>query len=195
LPPDDVEAYVQTINEMILEETDNFVVKVLNEFIGREDTETHAKSRDLGYEVVDYSAEVIGDSITTDNRGIGLLYLPNLSGQDNEPFYSVFDKFGNNVGGTRFGEELPLKEGSYVVRYGSGGQDKEMYQTVEVRPRWRYNATPNWGCLVVDVLDEQRNYVKVSYNLFGNDNGYDYYVYWWNSIILFWSSIYKVLYS
>ncbi|MCF7920807.1 MAG: DUF481 domain-containing protein [Candidatus Cloacimonetes bacterium] len=174
IPKGDVEAFVQAINEMILKETNNFVVKILNEFSGKKESLAQSVSQDSGYEVVDYSAEVSGDSTTTDDRSIGLLYLPNLSGQDNEPFYKVLDMKGNDITTARFGEEMPLKEGKYMLHYGSGGDDQGMYQSVEIRPRWRYNVFPNWGCLIVDVMDEQRNYVKTGYNVFDNENGYDY---------------------
>ncbi len=171
---DDIEAFVQAVNEMILQETDNFVVQILNKFTGFKDlkeSETGVISR---YEEVDYSAEVIGDTISTDERGIGLLYLPNLSGEDNEPYYYVYGKRGETAGSARMGEELPLKEGTYNVEYGSLRESHMMSKKVEIKPRWRYNVEPDWGCLIVDVMDEQRNYVKVSYTIYDNEDGFDY---------------------
>ncbi|MCF7911965.1 MAG: DUF481 domain-containing protein [Candidatus Cloacimonetes bacterium] len=171
---DDIEAFVQKVNEMILHETDNFIVRILNKFTGFKELQETEKSAVSRYEEVDYSAEVIGDTISTDERGIGLLYLPNLSGEENEPYYYVYGKNGEMAGSARMGEELPLREGIYNVEYGSMRESRMMSKKVDIKPRWRYNVEPDWGCLIVDVMDEQRNYVKVSYTIYDNEDGFDY---------------------
>jgi len=171
---DDVEAFVQKVNEMILQESNNFMVKILNEFTGFQEQSQIVESKVSRYQEIDYSPEVLGDSITVDNSGIGLLYFPNLSGDDNEPYYYVKDRNGKTIEMARMGEEVPVKEGSYNVEYGSHQESRGMSQTVEVRPRSRYNVEPDWGCLIVDVMNEQRNYVKVSYTIFDNADGFDY---------------------
>jgi ABC-type uncharacterized transport system auxiliary subunit len=170
----DVETFVQLINEMILQETDNFTARFLNTLTGFIDPARTELSSLQRYEEIDYSAKVIGDSTTVDNRGIGLLYLPNLSGEENEPFYFTYDESGNEVGSARMGEELPLPEGTYEVRYGTLREAGMMTQEVNVKPRWRYSVEPDWGCLIVDVMDEQRNYVKTGFTLFDNETGFDF---------------------
>jgi len=69
----DVETFVQLINEMILQETDNFTARFLNTLTGFIDPARTELSSLQRYEEIDYSAKVIGDSTTVDNRGIGLL--------------------------------------------------------------------------------------------------------------------------
>lgn len=171
---DDVETFVQKINDMILQESNNFIVKILNKFTGFQEVSQAEERITSNYQPIDYSAEALGDNLSGDEGGIGLLYFPNLSGADNEPYYYVKDKNGDNYKMARMGEELPLPEGTYNVEYGSLHGAKGMSQRVEVKPRWRYNVDPDWGCLIVDVMNEQRNYAKVSYTIYDNGDGFDY---------------------
>ncbi|MDP8220337.1 MAG: ABC-type transport auxiliary lipoprotein family protein [Candidatus Stygibacter frigidus] len=170
----DVEAFVQKVNDMILEESNNFIVKILNKFTGFQEKSKTEESITSRYDQIDYSAQVLGDSTTVDESGIGLVYLPNLSGKDNEPFYYVKDKNGYNLKMAHMGEEVPLPKGNYTVEYGSQIGSHGMSQRIDVKPRWRLNVEPDWGCLIVDVMDEQRNYAKVSYTIYDNADGFDY---------------------
>lgn len=171
---DDVESFVQKVNQMILQETDNFIIRILNRFTGYQITDQAEQDTETFYQEIDYAADIVGDSTRTDNGGIGLIYLTNLSGSDNEPYYYAYDKNNDFAGSARMGEELPLSEGNYLIKYGSLSSEKLMSRKVEVIPRFRYNVEPDWGCLVVEIIDEQRNYVKVPYNIYDNKDGFDF---------------------
>ena len=171
---DDVEDFVQKVNDMILQESNNFIVKILNKFTNFQEESQAEESLTSKYDQIDYSAQVLGDSTTVEDGGIGLVYFPNLSGEDNEPYYYVKDKNGDNLKMAHMGVEVPLPEGTYNVEYGSQQGSHGMSQRIDVKPRWRYNVEPDWGCLIVDVMDEQRNYAKVSYTIYDNADGFDY---------------------
>lgn len=175
IPPNDMQYFVQEINRMILEETSNFMAETLNELKGTQyKGQEEIAERDSTYSVIDYSQHAIGDTSRVRDKQTGLLYLPNLSGETNEPYYTIYTMNNKEVEQGQFGFETSLDIGQYIVRYGDGGLDQQMEQKVKILPYWRKSVQPDWGCLIVNVIDEQRNYVKVSYNLFDNEDGYDY---------------------
>lgn len=161
------ETYVQRINEMILNETDNFIKKVLIYF-------------DKGQIAVEYLheieerfdpnlTEILEEEIPS--VGKGLLLLPALTRSDNEPYYMIVDKYGYEYSG-KMGNPVPLLEGKYTIYYGSGNQDQMMSKKgIEIIPRYKRIIEPDWGCLMVDIIDEDRNFRKIRYEIFDSENG------------------------
>lgn len=156
-----MDTYVQEINDMILYETDNFVRKVLHTYRQvddpeREDTEDIARP-DL--EPIDYEDETI--------TGSGVLLLPALSRTDNEPYFIVYDQEGNEIATENMGTSVVLPQGVYEVHYGSGSERQMMVKSdVEIFPNYRTVIEPDWGTLTIDIVDENRNYAKVRYEIF-----------------------------
>jgi len=160
----DLDTYVQTINEMILEQSDNFIRKILvfqNKLNIIKETELDGNK----------DSSIIAFEEEQTFSGKGLLLLPALSGTDNEPYYIIKDQKGNEKN-VKPGEEVPLKEGNYKISYGSGNEKQRMKkEKVEIRPRYKTIIEPNWGCLIIDIIDENRNFAKVRYEIFNLKNG------------------------
>ncbi len=164
---DEVETFVQQVNEMLLEETDHFIVKIDRFFEDGtlpDDTIASGKTK----------ADSLLQSVEREEQipsGMGLLLLPAISESDEEPHFIVTDKYGMETTG-RMGEPLPLWKGKYTLRMGSGDFDQMMKKDeVEIVPRFKTLIKPEWGALKVKIVDESRNYAKVRYEIFDQSTG------------------------
>jgi ABC-type uncharacterized transport system auxiliary subunit len=164
---DDMDTFVQTINDILLNETDNFIRKII--LYSVLDTEavlpsiiTREEAEPLIFEISE-EEEISG--------GKGLLLLPAITRTDNEPHYKIIDKYGYEQSG-QMGTAIPLLEGIYSIKYGSGKANQLMSQdNIKVVPRYKTIIEPDWGCLIVDIMDEKRNFAKVRYEVFDLENG------------------------
>ncbi|MCD4828008.1 MAG: PqiC family protein [Candidatus Cloacimonetes bacterium] len=164
----DMDTFVQMIDEMILAETDMFIRKVLHHFKGTE-------LPDLGG-LVTGSADSLAYDAAIEKVGneMGMLLLPSLSQSENEPPYTIIDKYGLQTTG-RMGIPIPLLEGYYSIRFGSGDVNQQMeMENVEVIPGYRRIIEPTWSSLIVDVIDENRDFADVSYEIFRLDTAESY---------------------
>jgi ABC-type uncharacterized transport system auxiliary subunit len=166
-----IDTFVQNINDMILDETDNFIEKTYAYFAGDlPSEEAEAVEDDLppvDFTLIDYF-ESYEDGAA---EGSGLLFLPSLTQSENEEYFQIIDRAKNSIMG-RFGEAIPLPKGFYTLRYGSGDESQRMtHENVEIIPRYRTIVEPDWGCLVVDIIDKNRNYAKVLYEIFSMETG------------------------
>jgi ABC-type uncharacterized transport system auxiliary subunit len=164
---DDMDTFIQTINDILLNETDNFIRKII--LYSVLDTEavlpsiiTREEAEPLIFEISE-EEEISG--------GKGLLLLPAITRTDNEPHYKIIDKYGYEQSG-QMGTAIPLLEGIYSIKYGSGKANQLMSQdNIKVVPRYKTIIEPDWGCLIVDIMDEKRNFAKVRYEVFDLENG------------------------
>ncbi len=164
---DDMDTFVQTINDILLNETDNFIRKII--LYSVLDTEavlpsiiTREEAEPLIFEISE-EEEISG--------GKGLLLLPAITRTDNEPHYKIIDKYGYEQSG-QMGTAIPLLEGIYRIKYGSGKANQLMEQdNIKVVPRYKTIIEPDWGCLIVDIMDEKRNFAKVRYEVFDLEYG------------------------
>ncbi|MBC8313201.1 MAG: membrane integrity-associated transporter subunit PqiC [Candidatus Cloacimonetes bacterium] len=165
---ENVETFVQTINDILLTETDNFIQKILNHFEGikpEEITKDKAKISDISLVEIEKQEEI---------SGMGLLLLPAITRTGDEPYYKIYDKLGEEVSG-KMGEAIPLSAGEYSIKYGSGSESQKMNKgNIEIVPRYKKIVEPDWGCLTVDIIDENRNFVKMQYELFQGKTGASY---------------------
>lgn len=163
-----LDTFVQLVNELVLEETDNFITMMYNKLSG--ETIEIVKEEEvvnLDFSLLDYFEE--GTS-----EGSGLLFMPSLTQVDNEGYYQILDSQGNSTMG-RFGEAEALPHGTYTIRYGSGDANQMMIKEgVKIIPRYRQIVEPDWGCLIVDIIDKNRNFSKVSYEVFSMESGESY---------------------
>lgn len=155
-----MDSFVQAINDLILNETDNFVRRILHAYRQedplREDIEEIARP-DL--EPIDFEDET--------HTGSGVLFMPALSRSDNEPYFIVYDQEGNEVATENMGTPVVLPKGVYEIHYGSGSERQMITKPdVEIYPNYRTVIEPDWGTLTIDIVDENRNYAKVRYELF-----------------------------
>jgi ABC-type uncharacterized transport system auxiliary subunit len=162
----DYDTFVQTVNEIILAETDHFIHKILGS-CGVEGCVEEILT-EVETKIVD-TEEITQDELLSE--GNGLLLLPALSRTDNEPYFFAKDQNGFVQSG-KMGTPLALHQGEYSIRYGSGSSSQLMKQeNVRIVPRYKTIIEPDWGCLIVEVMDQHRNYAKVRYEIFDLSTG------------------------
>ena len=160
-----VENFVVNVNDILLEETDNFIKKILEHYGKASFASKTLTKKKTG---IIKRKKRFGD-------GIGSLLLPSISNTDNEPYYLVYDKANRQMGTTRMGNQLILPTGSYNVLYGSGTENMMMQKKdVKVYSNYETVVPIDWGCLVVDIKDEDRNFVKIPYEIFDMDTSIGY---------------------
>jgi len=163
----DFDTFAQTINEILLDQIDQFVAKInIHNTYGPQDLITQDN---IPIEIDPSLVEIIDSK--EDNSGKGLLLVPAITRTENEPYYKVYDKYGYERS-AKIGEAIPLLEGAYSIEYGSGNKDQKMTQkNIKVYPRYKTIVEPDWGCLIVEIIDESRNFAKVIYELFNLEDG------------------------
>ena len=163
----DFDTFAQTINEILFDEIDKFTAKIYinNAF----DSKAIITQDRIPLELDPALIEILDSE--EDNSGKGLLLLPAITRTENEPYYKIYDKYGYERS-AKIGEALPLMEGTYSIEYGSGNQDQKMTQkNIEIHQRYKTIVEPDWGCLIVEIIDESRNFAKVIYELFDLEDG------------------------
>jgi hypothetical protein len=170
---DDNSLFVQQINLMLLQETDRFIVRVLQNYGMMRET-----PEDLTLPETTQGPSLIQDTTATQQKGI--LEVPALSMTENEPYYHIVDQYGLESDiQPRMGQAVLLDPGTYAIRYGSGNHDQQMEMgNVEIVPMFRTRVEPDWGCLIVDIVDERRNYIQMQYDVFDGISGTDYGIGW-----------------
>jgi len=166
----DFDTFAQTINEILLDEIDKFAAKInIHNTYG---SQALVERDNIPIEIDPALVEILDSE--EDNSSKGLLLVPAISRTENEPYYKVFDKYGYERS-AKIGEALPLMEGTYSIEYGSGNKDQKMTKkNIKVHPRYKTIIEPDWGCLIVEIIDENRNFAKVIYELFGLEDGESY---------------------
>ncbi len=166
LPDNQMETFVQVINEIILDETDKFLTKILYHF----DSSLKPESAITGTPYDSLFVEAPEES----PEGLGVLFFPAISGTANEPAYKIIDSNGNETIGTP-GMAMPLNAGAYSIKYGSGNLSQLMEQeNIKIVPRFKTILKPDWSCLLVNIIDEKREVVKVRYEIFNSETGQSY---------------------
>ncbi len=164
---DEIETFVQKVNELLLEETDNFIRRIYRFFDQGETAEEI-----IANEISGGDSQIL--SVGSEEElpsGMGLLLLPAISETDEEPQFTVADKYGMVTPG-KMGEALPLWKGKYTLSMGSGDTDQMIEKAnIEIIPRYKTVLNPEWGALKVKIVDESRNYMKVRYEIFDQSNG------------------------
>ncbi len=161
LAEEKMDTFVQIANEILLEEMDKFIIKILNKY-------KDLKQIELKSTTEEFIATKLEEIKTEEEapEGYGLLLLPSLSNSDNEPYFMA-EGTNEAIYSGKMGEALPLPSGSYTVSYGSGqGELRMVQENVEIIPRYKTILEPDWGCLIIDVIDEDRNYAKVRYEIY-----------------------------
>jgi len=163
----DFDTFAQTINEIILDEIDKFAAKI--NIYNIHGPQALITPDNIPVEIDSRLIEILDSE--EDTSGKGLLLVPAITRTENEPYYKVFDKYGYERS-TRIGEAIPLMEGIYSIEYGSGNKDQRMIQkNIEIHPRYKTIVEPDWGCLIVEIIDKNRNFAKVIYEIFDLESG------------------------
>ncbi len=166
----DFDTFTQTINEIFLDEIDKFAAKItIHNTFGSQAVISQDK---IAIEIDPALVEILDSE--EDTSGKGLLLVPAITRTENEPYYKIYDKYGYEISG-KIGEALPLMEGTYSIEYGSGNKDQKMTKkNIKIHPRYKTIVEPDWGCLIVEIIDKNRNFAKVIYELFDLEHGESY---------------------
>ncbi|HDT12376.1 MAG TPA: hypothetical protein ENO01_01835 [Candidatus Marinimicrobia bacterium] len=163
---DKVETFVQTINEIILEETDAFLYKILRYYTQEPEPEI-----DLSESLPD---SILLEIDETTDEGMGALLLPAISRADNEPPYKIYSQDGAEYDGVP-GQSVSLPTGKYTLEYGSGSRRQLMIkENIQIYPRYKTIIQPDWSCLIVNIIDERQEVVKVPFEIFDSKDGMTY---------------------
>jgi len=162
---EEMDTFVQVINDLILTESDKFFVKIVNHFLKEKLSTIIGEAEVIDSLFIEITEE---EEISS---GTGLLLLPAITKTDDEPHYKIYDKYGYEVTG-KIGDAIPLAEEIYSIKYGSGDLNQMMGKKgIKIVPRYKTIIEPDWGCLLVDVIDEKRNFAKVRYEIFDVESG------------------------
>jgi hypothetical protein len=97
--------------------------------------------------------------------GQGSIFVPVMTDPEYEPLYSVYQA-DSLLAVQTMGRSVLARPGIYKVYLGSGALDQRIEKTVEVHRGHATMMEPDWGGLVVTIMDESRNTVKESYEIF-----------------------------
>ncbi|MBN2281301.1 MAG: membrane integrity-associated transporter subunit PqiC [Candidatus Marinimicrobia bacterium] len=159
-----MESFVQKANDILLEEADRFALKIENFFNKIEPEENTEPAFELA----------LTDTAAPTGMRMGKLHFPAISGTDNEPQIKIVSK-SNDVIFAQPGQEIALTCGTYDIVYGSGSTLQKMNKrNVDIKPMYSTEIEPDWACLLVDVLDERRNYRQVRYEIYDALTGESY---------------------
>jgi len=167
----DVALFVDEANTILLDELDTFLAKVVTYFdTGEEQLRTNRVR-----EQVETSERNLADDADTTSEGgeqIGVLNLPALSDNENQPFFTVLGQSGDVVASAQFGEAVALPVGFYDVLFGSGPDESRMrINQIEITPRQQTVVEPTWAAMTVNIIEENREPVRVRYDLYEAETG------------------------
>ena len=181
LHSDDVEMFVQTINDLLMEETDIFL-KALNRYIDRIESGAVYEGRDFFT-----SRRFVADSLRTVYRleleeieegeninFMGRLFVPSLTDPEYEPLFSIEDSNENYIGSYPMGSDVYLIPGLYHVHLGNGTIGQKVVEKVEVFSRYKTLLEPNVGWLTINIIDNSRNQIDQRYELHNLSNAESY---------------------
>jgi ABC-type uncharacterized transport system auxiliary subunit len=160
---DRVETLVVSLNDLLMQETDAFCAKVIRYLqTGSpvDSTATALAKAELNADLTPTNSEATNQF---EGSQEGELLLPALTDYNTEPLYRVYDKNENEVATGVMGQVLTLPNGDYTISYGS---DQKMMMDVHIFPNYRQIVKPEWGALVVNIIDEGREPVRLAYEVF-----------------------------
>ncbi len=97
--------------------------------------------------------------------GQGSIFVPTMTDPEYEPLYSVYQ--GDSLVAVQTtGRSVLARPGAYKVYLGSGSLDQRIEKTITVNRGHATMVAPEWSGLVITILDESRNSVKESYEIF-----------------------------
>ncbi len=159
-----VESFVIAANDMLLEETDRFISKIVLYL------QTGQRS-----ELFPAPTEGRLEPLTGESPNAGVILMPALTGTEQEPFYHVFGPSRTEVASAKMGVPVVLPEGRYRIEYGSGRENQlQEISNVLVVPRYKRVIEPTWGALTVSIVTEDRDFVKIGYEVFDAATGDSY---------------------
>jgi hypothetical protein len=100
-----------------------------------------------------------------DIKGLGRIFLPAMTNPDFEPVYTVLED-DSIIKEQKMGHSVWLRPGTYTITFGSGNLDQMMKKVIDVQAEETRIIEPDWSGLTVRIIDETREWLKESYELF-----------------------------
>ncbi|MBP5436127.1 DUF3078 domain-containing protein [bacterium] len=108
--------------------------------------------------------EQLNEDLTLMQMETGALFVPSLTGQPDEPEYSIFQK-GVFIKNAEPGRRVLLKPGEYTLFIGSGPVNFQMKIDVTVERERVSVVKPVWSALSVRTIDPNNNDIRESYSI------------------------------
>lgn len=153
---------VQSFNELIMQETDVFAAKTIEFLSGK----TVYKAPQI---VIAEATRVTKERMDIDDTQYqyGELVVPLIRETDVQMQYSVhqLDEMKNVVDRFfgDFDQALKLKPGNYVAFL---DENNQLQKPFVIEARTRTVLQPDWGELIITVLDESQNKVRMNYDIY-----------------------------
>ncbi len=108
-------------------------------------------------------------------EGRGAVMLPALSDGSAEPFYRIMNRNDELTAEARMGETVVLPVGTYSAVVGSGNADQLMrIDGIRVASGYKTIVPASWGALTVHILSEDRESLRIRYEVFDAATGESY---------------------
>lgn len=166
------ELFVEKINQILMEETYNFN-KYCVEYLS-DDKKQRVVRSGSEEEAKKTTEKIIVSETESDLLSLGRLYMPALTETDLEPAYEIFSSNWIKMRNAQMGEDVLLEPGEYNLLFGSGIDEQKMRKRVEIKPQFRTVVKPDWGGLVVNLIDENRNSLDYRYEIFDLESNESY---------------------
>lgn len=171
----DFEMFVQTINDMIMEETDSFLIKSIKYIKNPVQTVVvDTLNGDIINQEAEKDSSYVLDDADTDLSSLGRIIVKSMEDPDYEPPFAVEDLSGKEYGSYQMGSDVLLEPGRYRLIIGNGNANQKIKKDVEVFARYKQYIEPDWGWLTIDVLDENRTQIDERYELYDLESGESY---------------------
>jgi len=172
LKDDSVIYLVQTLNDLLMHHVDAFAAQCTDYFLGvmrdqmPSDTVDKVQRR--------YTQELIEQ--TESDRPYGELLINLITQTDYEKQYSIYLSESDNRDFHETGEigiPLRLPPGSYCVFLGD--TEDVVIENVMIEPNRRTVLEPLWSELTIIIMDENRNRVRMTYDIYTRKPGKQYF--------------------
>lgn len=170
-----VDYLVQTYNQMIMFETDLFAGRCIDYLNGKPIKDSY-KVADVISKYYESYSKVPIESSKGHNINQGELFVPLKIDSEMPIPYIVtgMDTLSGDIDAHtgNMNEAISLKPGKYVLSLGS---DQSITTDVEVMSKMRSVVIPNWGELLIHVIDQSQTRVRMQYDLYYQAPGSETY--------------------
>lgn len=161
-----VDYLVQTYNQMIMYETDLFAGRCIDFLSGRPIRDTYKVATVLS-QYYNKNIPTPLDSLTSQYINTGELLVPLKINSENPISFIVtrMDSLSGEIEAHtgNMNEPLTLKPGRYNLSFGT---EQDISTDVDVLAKMRTVATPNWGELLINIIDQNQTKVRMQYDLY-----------------------------
>ena len=102
-----------------------------------------------------------------DYKGFGRIFVPVMTNKEWEPTIDIYKDNKLTHLAENMGESIFLEAGNYKIVFGSGiTEEQKIVKYIEVKQECTEIIPVDWCGLIIRIIDESRNFLKKSYELF-----------------------------